>query len=61
MFPRDIGTIAGAVVVLGRRSITDLATLLLMLVTVVLIWKVKKLPEPAIVALAAVAGLVAYP
>ena len=56
-----IGTIAGAVVVLGRRSITDLTTLLLMAGTVVLIWKVKKLPEPVIVALAAIAGLVAYP
>ncbi len=56
-----IGTIAGAVVVLGKRSITDVPTLSVMLVTVVLIWKLKKLPEPVIVALAAVAGVVAYP
>ena len=56
-----IGTITGAVVVLGKRSIVDLPTLLLMLITIVLIWKVKKLPEPVIVALAAVAGLVIYP
>ena len=34
---------------------------LIMLVTVVLLWKVRKIPEPAIVALAAVAGLVVYP
>ncbi len=56
-----IGTITGAVVVLGRRSIIDLPTALLALATVLLIWKLKKLPEPVIVALAAVAGLVAYP
>jgi chromate transporter len=56
-----IGTITGAVVVLGKRSIVDLPTVLLMLITVVLIWKAKKLPEPVIVALAAVAGLVIYP
>ena len=56
-----IGTIAGAVVVLGKRSIIDVPTALVMVVTVVLLWKVKKIPEPAIVALAAVVGLVVYP
>ncbi len=56
-----IGTITGAVVVLGKRSIVDLPTLLMMLITIVLIWKVKRLPEPVIVALAALAGLVSYP
>ncbi len=33
----------------------------MMLITILLIWKVKKLPEPVIVALAAVAGLLIYP
>src|SRR5712671_5546365 len=56
-----IGTITGAVVVLGKRSIVDLPTVLMMLITILLIWKVKKLPEPVIVALAAVAGLLIYP
>ena len=56
-----IGTIAGAVVVLGKRSITDLPTIAILAVTLLLLWKVKKLPEPALVALAAVAGLVIYP
>jgi chromate transporter len=56
-----IGTITGAVVVLGKRSIVDVPTILLMLVTIVLIWKVKKLPEPVIVVLAALVGLIAYP
>jgi chromate transporter len=49
------------VIVLGRRSITDLPTILIMLVTLVLLWKAKKIPEPVIVALAAVAGLIVFP
>jgi chromate transporter len=53
-----IGTITGAVVVLGKRSIIDLPTLAIALVTVVLLWKAKKLPEPVTVALAAVVGLI---
>jgi chromate transporter len=56
-----IGTITGAVVVLGKRSITDIPTILIMAVTLLVLWKVKKIPEPAIVALAAVAGLIVYP
>lgn len=56
-----IGTITGAVVVLGQRSVTDIPTLALALVTAGLIWKVKKLPEPVIVAMAAVIGLLVYP
>jgi len=56
-----IGTITGAVVVLGKRSITDLPTIVIFAVALALLWKAKKIPEPAIVALAAVAGLVVYP
>lgn len=56
-----IGTITGAVIVLGRRSITDVATLLIALVALALLWKVKKLPEPYIIAAAALIGLVVYP
>ena len=56
-----IGTITGAVVVLGKRSVTDIPTVAILLITVLLLWKVKKLPEPAIVVFAAVVGLVVYP
>lgn len=56
-----IGTITGAVVVLGQRSVTDMPTLLLALATVGLLWKIKKLPEPVIVAAAAAIGLLLYP
>src|SRR5262245_17180780 len=55
-----IGAITGAVVVLGQRSITDIPTLILALATVGVIWKVKKLPEPVIVAIAAAIGLLIY-
>ena len=56
-----IGTITGAVFVLGKRSITDIPTALIMLATLALLWKVKKLPEPVIVAASALIGLVVYP
>jgi chromate transporter len=56
-----IGTITGAVIVLGKRSITDIPTIVIMASTLLLLWKVKKIPEPAIVVLAAIAGLLIYP
>ena len=56
-----IGTITGAVAVLGKRSIVDLPTVAIAVVTVALLWKLKKLPEPVLVAAAAAAGLLIYP
>lgn len=53
-----IGAISGAVIVLGRRSIVDAPTVLLAVVTVGLLWKGKKIPEPLIVLGAAVIGLI---
>ena len=55
-----IGTITGAVIVLGRRSIIDVPTLLLTLATMALLWKFKKLPEPIVVAVAAALGLLTF-
>jgi chromate transporter len=55
-----IGTITGAVVVLGKRSIVDAPTLIVALVTVLVLWKVKKVPEPAVVAVAAAVGLMVF-
>src|SRR6266567_7330903 len=51
-----IGAIAGAVIVLGQRSITDWVTAALALVTAGVLWRFKKVPEPAIVLVAALAG-----
>jgi chromate transporter len=56
-----IGAITGAVVVLGRRSVVDAPTAALAIGAAFLLWKFKKLPEPAIVAGAAIAGLIVYP
>jgi len=49
------------VIVLAERSIIDATTASIAVVTVALVWKVKKLPEPAVVAIAAIIGLVAFP
>ncbi|WP_373376290.1 chromate transporter [Cupriavidus nantongensis] len=56
-----IGAITGAVIVLAKRSIIDGPTLLLALVTVALLLKFKKLPEPVIITGAALIGLAVYP
>ena len=52
-----IGAIAGAVLVLGKRTLTDLPTLAIALTTVGILWKFKKLPEPVIILAAAALGL----
>jgi chromate transporter len=54
------GAIAGAVVVLGQRSIYDLPTALIGLVTLGLLWRFK-LQEPIVVTVAGVVGLVVWP
>jgi chromate transporter len=56
-----IGAIAGAVVVLGRRAITDVTTGLLALAALLVLWRSpRRIPEPVIVAVAAIAGLVLH-
>jgi chromate transporter len=55
-----IGTIAGAVIVLGRRSITDLPTALIAGAALAVLWKFRKLPEPLVVAAAAALGLLLF-
>jgi chromate transporter len=52
------GAIAGAAVVLGRRAIFDVPTLLICAGTLGILVKAKKLPEPAIIVAAGVVGLV---
>jgi chromate transporter len=56
-----IGAITGAVIVLAERSIVDFVTASMALVSIGLIWKFKKLPEPVVVAVAAIVGLVVFP
>ena len=55
-----IGAITGAVVVLGRRSVIDVPTAVIALTTLLLLWRLR-VPEPLLIAAAAVIGLVIYP
>lgn len=56
-----IGAIAGAVVVIGQRSITDWVTAALAVLAIATLWRFKKFPEPILVLVAAGIGLLAYP
>jgi len=62
-----VGAIAGACVVLGRRTIfengwtPELPKIVILLVTMGLLLKFKKLPEPVIVVGAAITGLIIFP
>src|SRR5215207_4801910 len=53
-----IGAIAGAVLVLGKRTLTDIPTVLIAISTAAILFRFKKLQEPFIILAAAIAGLV---
>jgi chromate transporter len=52
-----IGAIAGAVLVLGKRTLTDIPTVLIALATAALLFRFKKLQEPFIILGAALLGV----
>jgi chromate transporter len=52
-----IGAISGAVIVLGKRSLVDVYTIALAIITVIVLLRFKKLPEPVIILAAAGIGL----
>jgi chromate transporter len=52
-----IGAIVGAVLVLGKRTLQDVPSLLIALTTIGVLFKFKKLQEPYIIIVAAVIGL----
>jgi len=57
-----VGAISGAVIVLGRRSLIDLPTVLICLATLLLLARFgKRVPEPAVIAAAGLLGLLIYP
>jgi chromate transporter len=56
-----IGAISGAAIVLAKRSIVDAPTAIMACMTLLLLWKFKRLQEPVIVAGAAIIGLVVFP
>jgi chromate transporter len=53
------GAIAGAVIVLARRSVFDIPTMLICAVSLVVIFR-WKVPEPILIACAAIAGLILH-
>lgn len=56
-----IGAIAGAVIVIAQRSITDWLTAALAVGTGLVLWRFRKVQEPAIVLAAALIGVLAHP
>ena len=52
------GAIAGAAIVLGRRAIFDIPTALIASVTLVLLVKARKIPEPILIIAAGIVGLI---
>lgn len=52
------GAIAGAVIVLARRSLVDPPTVLIAVVTLVVLWRWRKAQEPVVVLVAALVGLI---
>jgi chromate transporter len=53
-----IGAIAGAVIVLARRQITDFISIAIALTTVLFLLRFKKLQEPFVILVAALLGLI---
>lgn len=56
-----VGAIAGSVVVIAQRSISDLPTALLAITATALLWRYKTIPEPLLVLGAALVGVALYP
>ena len=54
------GAIAGSVVVLGRRALTDVVTFAIFVVALALVVLVKKLPEPAVILGAGIVGILLH-
>jgi len=54
------GAITGAVLVLAVRAITDLPTAAIALISLAVLWRYK-IPEPIIVSVAGLVGLIVYP
>jgi chromate transporter len=52
-----IGAIAGAVFVLGKRTLTDVPTILIAVTTAIILFRFKKLQEPYVIIAAALIGI----
>jgi chromate transporter len=52
-----VGAIAGAVIVLAKRQFTDMASIAIAAVTIIILLKFKKIQEPLLIIIAAIVGL----
>lgn len=53
-----VGALAGSVVVIAVRTIIDIPTFIIALVTILILLKFRKIKEPQIILAAAIAGLI---
>jgi chromate transporter len=53
-----VGAIAGAAYILARRSLTDVPTVVIAVITFVILTATKKIPEPVLILVAGVIGMV---
>jgi len=53
-----VGAIAGATVVLGKRALTDWATIFLCVLALIVLLKQKRIPEPVLILVAGVVGII---
>src|ERR1043165_9490921 len=54
------GAIAGAVYILARRSLVDIPTVIIAIVTLTVLMLTKKIPEPVMILAAGIAGLLLH-
>jgi chromate transporter len=52
-----IGAISGAAIILSLRTISGWPPAIIAIITIFLLWKAERIPEPLIVLMAAIAGL----
>ena len=55
-----VGAIAGAAYILARRSLLDVPTVLIGLVSLGILLRVKRVPEPVVILAAGAAGIVLH-
>lgn len=55
-----VGAIAGAAVILSRRALTDVPTVLIALITFAVLLAFKKIPEPAVIVATGIVGVVLH-
>jgi hypothetical protein len=56
-----VGAIAGAAVILSRRALVDVPTVLIAVITFAALLRLRKIPEPMLILVAGVAGIALYP